>query len=36
LRAGDTKMILTPDSDFFRYLNDPKGRARAPNGEKKQ
>lgn len=32
LRAGETKMILSPDSDFFRYFNDPSGKrpAQAP------
>ncbi len=35
LRSGDTKMILAPDSDFFRYLNDPRGRAKAVDGTKK-
>ena len=24
IRAGDTRMILSPDSDFFRYFNDPR------------
>ena len=28
LRAGDTRMVLNPTSDFFRYFSDPKGRAR--------
>ncbi len=28
LKAGDTRMVLTPDSDFFRYFNDPSGRGR--------
>jgi modulator of FtsH protease HflC len=26
LRAGDTRMVLSPDSPFFRYFNDPLGR----------
>ena len=26
LRGGDTTLILTPDSDFFRYLKDPSGK----------
>ena len=34
LKAGDTKMVISPDSDFFRYLNDPKGRPKTA-GEKK-
>lgn len=24
IRSGDTRMILSPDSDFFRYFNDPR------------
>jgi membrane protease subunit HflC len=26
LRQGDTRMILSPNSDFFRYFGDPQGR----------
>jgi modulator of FtsH protease HflC len=26
---GDTRMLLKPDSDFFRYFVDPSGRARS-------
>ncbi|MEZ5776202.1 MAG: protease modulator HflC [Hyphomicrobiaceae bacterium] len=26
LKGGSTRMLLSPDSDFFRYFNDPKGR----------
>jgi modulator of FtsH protease HflC len=29
LRAGETRMVLSPNSDFFRYFNDPQGRPRA-------
>ncbi len=25
LKAGDTRLVLTPDSPFFRYFNDPTG-----------
>ena len=25
LRSGDTRLVLSPDSDFFRYFNDPTG-----------
>jgi modulator of FtsH protease HflC len=32
LRQGDTRMILSPNSDFFRYFGDPQGR---PAGERK-
>ena len=27
LRHNDTRMLLKPDSDFFRYFNDPSGKA---------
>jgi membrane protease subunit HflC len=26
LRAGDTRLVLSPSSDFFRFFNDPAGR----------
>jgi membrane protease subunit HflC len=29
LRQGDTRLILSPNSDFFRYFNDPQGRKNA-------
>lgn len=29
LRPGDTRMVLSPNSDFFRFFNDPSGRAPA-------
>ncbi len=28
LKAGETRMVLSPNSDFFRFFNDPQGRAR--------
>jgi modulator of FtsH protease HflC len=28
LRAGDTRMLLKPDSDFFRFFVDPSGKPR--------
>ena len=28
LRANDTRMVLKPDSDFFRYFGDPSGKSR--------
>ena len=28
LRANDTRMLLRPDSNFFRYFGDPSGRSR--------
>ena len=32
LRHNDTRMLLKPDSDFFRYFVDPSGRPRQPAG----
>ena len=29
LKSGETRFVLSPDSDFFRYFNDPAGRAPA-------
>ena len=31
LRHNDTRMVLRPDSDFFKYFSDPAGK---PNGNK--
>lgn len=28
LKAGETRMVLSPNSDFFRFFNGPQGRAR--------
>src|ERR1043166_7553669 len=28
LKSNDTRMLLTPDSSFFRYFTDPSGRSR--------
>lgn len=28
LRHNDTRMVLKPDSDFFRYFSDPSGKSR--------
>jgi modulator of FtsH protease HflC len=30
LRHNDTRLLLSPDSDFFRYFNDPSGKATPP------
>jgi modulator of FtsH protease HflC len=30
LKPGETRMLLAPDSDFFRYFNDASGRNNAP------
>lgn len=32
LKSGDTRMVLSPTSEFFRYFNNPAGRPR-PAGE---
>jgi modulator of FtsH protease HflC len=28
LKSGDTRLVIKPDSDFFRFFSDPSGRAR--------
>ncbi|HRN90029.1 MAG TPA: protease modulator HflC, partial [Hyphomicrobium sp.] len=25
LKSGDTRLVISPDSDFFRYFADPMG-----------
>jgi membrane protease subunit HflC len=30
LKGPDTRMVLAPNSDFFRYFNDPSGQRRVP------
>lgn len=30
LKAGETRMVLSPDSPFFRFFNDPQGRGTSP------
>jgi modulator of FtsH protease HflC len=30
LKAGDTRLVITPDSNFFRYLNNPMGNGAKP------
>jgi modulator of FtsH protease HflC len=32
LRSNDTRMLLKPDSDFFRFFADPSGKPRAGSG----
>ena len=34
LKAGDTRMLLSPDSEFFRYFNNPTGKAASPSGNR--
>jgi membrane protease subunit HflC len=29
LKAGETRMVLSPDSPFFRFFNDPQGRGKS-------
>ncbi len=31
LRPNDTRFLLRPDSDFFRYFGDPSGKTKAPS-----
>jgi membrane protease subunit HflC len=31
LRANDTRMLLKPDSEFFRFFVDPSGKPREGN-----
>jgi modulator of FtsH protease HflC len=30
LKSGDTRLVITPDSEFFKYLNNPSGKTAAP------
>jgi membrane protease subunit HflC len=30
MRQGDTRMVISPNSDFFRYFGDPTGRRNVP------
>ncbi len=30
LKAGDTRLLLKPDTNFFRYFNDPSGKPAKP------
>ncbi|HLH94001.1 MAG TPA: protease modulator HflC [Xanthobacteraceae bacterium] len=30
LKSGDTRMLLQPDSNFFRYFGDPMGKTKPP------
>jgi len=32
LHANDTRLLLSPDSDFFRYFGDPLGRSADTGG----
>jgi membrane protease subunit HflC len=34
LRPGDTRLVLSPTSDFFRYFNDPNGRLSGAPGDR--
>ncbi len=31
LKSGDTKLVITPDSNFFRYFNSPTGKPAGAN-----
>jgi membrane protease subunit HflC len=30
LKSGDTRLVISPDSEFFKYFSDPSGGAAAP------
>ena len=30
LKGSDTRLVISPTSDFFRYFSDPQGRPPAP------
>ena len=32
MQHGDTRLVLRPDSDFFRYFGDPSGKTRRRDG----
>jgi membrane protease subunit HflC len=32
MKSGDTRMLLSPDSEFFRYFNAPGGKSSSPTG----
>ncbi|WP_417686118.1 protease modulator HflC [Roseibium sp.] len=36
LRQGDTSLVLSPDSSFFRYFNDPMGASESTEGSSGQ
>ena len=35
LRHNDTKMVLKPDSEFFRYFVDPSGNGKSQDSARK-
>ena len=34
IKPGDTRRLLTPDSEFFRYFQDPNGRAPSSSSQR--
>ena len=32
LKPGETRMVVSPNSEFFRYFNDPNGRRNGAAG----
>jgi modulator of FtsH protease HflC len=34
LRANDTRLVLRPDSDFFKYFGNPAGKAMSKDAPK--
>jgi membrane protease subunit HflC len=35
MKSGDTRMLLAPDSEFFKYFNNPSGGVSAPSQPKR-
>ena len=36
MKSGDTRMLLTPDSEFFKYFNNPSGGNNTQNAQPKR
>jgi len=36
IKPTDTRMLLAPDSDFFKYFSNPSGGSALPGGQPKR
>jgi membrane protease subunit HflC len=36
IKAGDTRMLLSPDSEFFKYFANPSGNSTQPSAQPKR
>ena len=36
MKSGDTRMLLSPDSEFFKYFNNPSGGSNTPSAQPKR